>query len=51
MIEFIDLKEQQARLKDKIESGLQNLLNHGQHLLGPAVPELEEKQAGYTLRK
>ncbi|CAM4367594.1 DegT/DnrJ/EryC1/StrS family aminotransferase [Acinetobacter pragensis] len=47
MIEFIDLKAQQARLKDKIESGIQNVLTHGQYILGPEVKELEEKLAAY----
>ena len=48
MIEFIDLKAQQARLKDKIEAGIQNVLTHGQYILGPEVTELEEKLAAYV---
>lgn len=48
MIEFIDLKAQQARLKDKIELGIQNVLTHGQYILGPEVSELEEKLAAYV---
>ena len=48
MIEFIDLKAQQARLKDKIEAGIQNVLNHGQYILGPEVQQLEEKLAAYV---
>ncbi|WP_425918238.1 DegT/DnrJ/EryC1/StrS family aminotransferase [Acinetobacter sp. TSRC1-2] len=48
MIEFIDLKAQQARLKDKIESGIQNVLKHGQYILGPEVKGLEEKLAAYV---
>lgn len=48
MIEFIDLKAQQTRLKDKIEAGIQNVLNHGQYILGPEVKELEEKLAAYV---
>ena len=48
MIEFIDLKAQQARLKDKIEAGIQNVLTHGQYILGPEVAELEEKLAAYV---
>ena len=48
MIEFIDLKAQQARLKDKIEAGIQNVLTHGQYILGPEVKELEEKLAAYV---
>lgn len=48
MIEFIDLKAQQTRLKDKIEAGIQNVLTHGQYILGPEVKELEEKLAAYV---
>lgn len=48
MIEFIDLKAQQARLKDKIDAGIQNVLSHGQYILGPEVQELEEKLAAYV---
>lgn len=48
MIEFIDLKAQQERLKDKIEAGIQNVLSHGQYILGPEVKELEEKLAAYV---
>lgn len=48
MIEFIDLKAQQNRLKDKIESGIQSVLSHGQYILGPEVQELEEKLAAYV---
>ena len=48
MIEFIDLKAQQARLKDKLEAGIQNVLTHGQYILGPEVKELEEKLAAYV---
>lgn len=45
MIEFIDLKTQQARIKDKIDAGIQRVLAHGQYILGPEVAELEEKLA------
>ena len=48
MIEFIDLKAQQARLKEKIDAGIQNVLAHGQYILGPEVTELEEKLADYV---
>ena len=48
MIEFIDLKAQQARLKEKIDAGIQNVLAHGQYILGPEVQELEEKLAAYV---
>jgi len=48
MIDFIDLKAQQNRIKDKIDAGIQNVLAHGQYILGPEVTELEEKLADCT---
>jgi len=48
MIDFIDLKAQQNRIKDKIDAGIQNVLIHGQYILGPEVIELEEKLASYV---
>ena len=48
MIEFIDLKAQQARIKDKIDAGIQRVLGHGQYILGPEVAELEEKLAAFV---
>nr|WP_279052419.1 DegT/DnrJ/EryC1/StrS family aminotransferase [Acinetobacter tandoii] len=48
MIDFIDLKAQQNRIKDKIDAGIQNVLAHGQYILGPEVTELEEKLATYV---
>ncbi|EMN4130636.1 DegT/DnrJ/EryC1/StrS family aminotransferase [Providencia stuartii] len=48
MMQFIDLITQQARIKDKINKGIQNVLTHGQYILGPEVNELEEKLAIYT---
>lgn len=47
-MEFIDLKSQQARIKDKIDAGIARVLAHGQYILGPEVAELEEKLAEYT---
>jgi len=48
MIEFCDLKAQQARIKDKIDAGIQRVLAHGQYILGPEVAELEEKLAAFV---
>lgn len=48
MIEFIDLKAQQARIKTQIDAAIQRVLAHGQYILGPEVAELEEKLAAYT---
>lgn len=48
MIEFIDLKAQQASIKDRIDAGIQRVLSHGQYILGPEVAELEEKLAAFV---
>lgn len=48
MIEFIDLKAQQALIKDKIDANIQHVLAHGQYILGPEVAELEEKLAVFV---
>ncbi|MGE6992013.1 DegT/DnrJ/EryC1/StrS family aminotransferase [Pseudomonas sp. NPDC047961] len=48
MIEFIDLKAQQTLIKEKIDAGIQRVLEHGQYILGPEVSELEEKLAAFV---
>lgn len=48
MIEFIDLKTQQALIKDKIDANIQRVLAHGQYILGPEVAELEERLAAFV---
>lgn len=48
MIEFIDLKTQQLRLKSRIDAGIQGVLAHGQYILGPEVVELEVKLARFA---
>ena len=48
MIDFIDLKTQQTRIKTEIDAGIARVLAHGQYILGPEVAELEEKLAAYT---
>lgn len=48
MIEFVDLKAQQARIKDKIDAGIQRVLAHGRYIEGPEVAELEERLAAYA---
>ena len=47
-MQFIDLAVQQARIKDKIEAGIQRVLAHGRYILGPEVAELEEKLAAFS---
>jgi UDP-2-acetamido-2-deoxy-ribo-hexuluronate aminotransferase len=48
MIDFIDLKTQQTRIKAQIDAAISRVLAHGQYILGPEVAELEEKLAAYT---
>ena len=40
---FIDLAAQYERVKEKVDSRIQTVLNHGQYIMGPEVRELEEK--------
>jgi UDP-2-acetamido-2-deoxy-ribo-hexuluronate aminotransferase len=48
MIEFIDLKAQQARIKSELDAAIQRVLAHGQYILGPEVAELEVRLADYV---
>lgn len=48
MIEFIDLKSQQFRLKDRIDAAIERVLSHGQYILGPEVQELENRLAEFV---
>lgn len=48
MIEFIDLRAQQARIRERINVGIARVLEHGQYILGPEVAELEGRLAAYT---
>ena len=47
-MDFVDLKYQQKRIKDKLESRMQAVLAHGQYIMGPEVKELEERLAEYV---
>lgn len=47
-MEFVDLKEQYQILKEKIDTGIQRVLQHGQFILGPEVWELEGRLANYV---
>ncbi|EIL99464.1 aminotransferase DegT [Rhodanobacter thiooxydans] len=48
MIDFVDLKTQQLRIKQKIDAGIARVLAHGQYILGPEVAELEAKLAAFA---
>jgi len=47
-MQFIDLAAQQKRIKKKIDKRIQDVLKHGQYILGPEIKELEDKLAAYV---
>ncbi len=47
-MQFIDLAAQQKRIKGKIDSRIQTVLEHGTYIMGPEVRELEEALAQYV---
>ena len=47
-MQFIDLAAQQSLIKEKVDIGIQRVLEHGQYILGPEVHELESRLAEYT---
>lgn len=47
-MQFIDLKAQQSRIREKIETNIKKVLDHGRYIMGPEIKELEEKLAAYT---
>lgn len=51
MMEFIDLKAQYAKLKDKIDNNIQKVLTDSHYIMGEEVKLLEEKLAKYVGRK
>lgn len=46
-IAFIDLKAQQDRIRDKVDTAIARVLDHGQYINGPEVAEFEEKLAAF----
>ena len=46
-MDFIDLKTQQDRIRDGLETRFDRILDHGAYIMGPEVDELEEKLADY----
>jgi UDP-2-acetamido-2-deoxy-ribo-hexuluronate aminotransferase len=47
-MQFIDLKAQQERIRDKIEANIKTVLDHGKYIMGPEIKELEEKLAAHV---
>ena len=48
MIPFIDLNAQQKLIRDKINKRINQVLDHGQYILGPEVKELEDRLSSFT---
>ncbi|MGH8655827.1 MAG: DegT/DnrJ/EryC1/StrS family aminotransferase [Gammaproteobacteria bacterium] len=46
-IAFIDLRAQQARIRNKIDAAIARVLDHGQYILGPEVAGLERRLAEF----
>jgi len=46
-MQFIDLRTQQARIRDRINRRIETVLDHGIYINGPEVLELENKLADY----
>ena len=47
-IAFIDLKAQQARIRDRVEARFKAVLDHGAYIAGPEVAELEAELCAFT---
>ena len=47
-MDFIDLKSQYRALREPINTRIQQVLDHGQYILGPEVRELEERLAKWV---
>jgi len=48
MIDFIDLKTQQQRIRAALDERIAAVLAHGQYILGPEVGHLEDALAAFT---
>ncbi len=46
-MKFLDLQQQQERIRPSLERRFSNILDHGVYIMGPEVLELEEKLANY----
>ena len=47
-MEFIDLKSQQALIREELDKRIAAVLDHGRYVMGPEVFELEERLADYV---
>lgn len=47
-MQFIDLKTQYQKVKEKVQRNIDTVLEHGQYIMGPEIAELEKRLAEYT---
>ena len=47
-MQFVDLAAQQKRIRDRIESNITAVLDHGKYIMGPEIRQLEERLTGYV---
>ena len=47
-MQFIDLKTQYQLIKTDIQQAINNVLEHGQYIMGPEVEQLEAELASYV---
>jgi len=47
-MQFIDLESQQRLIRKRIDQNINQVLEHGQYIMGPEVGELEERLADYV---
>jgi len=47
-LEFIDLKQQQALIKEQLDANIAKVLSHGQYIMGPEIAQLEQRLANYV---
>lgn len=46
-IALVDLASQQARIRDRLDSAIARVLDHGQYIMGPEIAELERQLAKF----
>ncbi|NTV02119.1 MAG: DegT/DnrJ/EryC1/StrS family aminotransferase [Chlorobiaceae bacterium] len=47
-MQFIDLTTQKDRIRERVLQRLEAIVDHGQYVMGPEVPELEKQLAAYV---
>ena len=47
VIQFIDLKAQQVRIRPQVDAAIKRVLDHGAYIMGPEVYELEKQLAEF----